>query len=152
MRVHIAADHAGYELKRHIIEWLGDTGHEAIDHGAFEFNADDDYPRFCISAAEAVAADRDALGIVIGGSGNGEQIAANKVAGIRAVLAWNVETAELGREHNRANIVSIGARMHSEAEATAIVDGFLTTGWSQDERHMRRVNMLERYERSGSVA
>src|SRR5699024_1750386 len=152
MRVHIGADHAGYDLKIHLMEWLGDNGHDVVDHGAFDLDADDDYPLFCITAAEAVASDVDSIGVVIGGSGNGEQIAANKVAGIRAVLAWNVQTAELGREHNNANVVSLGARMHSEAEATAIVDGFVNASWSEEERHRRRVAMLTQYENTGSLA
>lgn len=152
MRVHIAADHAGYDLKSHLIEWLGDNGHDAVDHGAFELDPHDDYPVFCIAAAEAVAAESNSIGVVIGGSGNGEQIAANKVTGVRAVLAWNVQTAELGREHNNANVVAVGARMHTEAEATAIVDGFVNAAWSGEERHQRRVSMLSRYESTGSLA
>jgi len=152
MRVHIAADHAGYDLKSHLIEWLGDNDHDVVDHGAFELDPDDDYPVFCISAAEAVASDTEAIGVVIGGSGNGEQIAANKVPGIRAVLAWSVQTAELGREHNNANVVALGARMHTEAEATAIIDGFVNAAWRGEERHQRRVAMLTHYESTGSVA
>lgn len=152
MRVHIAADHAGYELKLHLIEALAENGHSVTDHGAFEFEAGDDYPVFCVAAGEAVVADPESVGVVIGGSGNGEQIAANKVTGVRAVLAWSVETAELGREHNNANVIAIGARMHSEAEATAIIDGFMNAQWRGEDRHERRVAMLKRYEQSGSLA
>lgn len=151
MRVHVAADHAGYELKTHLLEWLESKDYEVVDHGAFEYDAEDDYPAFCIAAGQAVAADPTSLGIVIGGSGNGEQIAANKVQGIRAILAWSVETAMLGREHNNANVISIGGRMHALDEATQIVETFLTTSFSQVERHKRRIEQLAAYEETGSL-
>src|SRR5690349_21974012 len=98
MRVHLGCDHAGFELKEHLVSWLQENGHEPVDHGAHEYDAQDDYPPFCIAAAEAVAAEPGSLGIVLGGSGNGEQIAANKVDGIRAALAFSVDTARLARE------------------------------------------------------
>lgn len=146
MRIHIAADHAGFELKTILIEHLKAAGHDVTDHGAFEYDAEDDYPAFCFAAAEAVAAEEGSLGIVIGGSGNGEQIAANKVKGVRCGLAWSVETAELTREHNDANCVGIGARMHTVEEAKDIVDAFISTPFSGVERHQRRVNQLSAYE------
>lgn len=149
MRVHIAADHAGYELKTHLVEWLTAEGHEPVDHGAFEYDAEDDYPPFCVAAAQATVDEPGSLGIVIGGSGNGEQIAANKVKGARAALAWSVETAELARQHNNAQIVSIGARMHSTDEVEAIVTAFLTTPWSEAARHQRRIDLLATYEETG---
>ena len=152
MRVHIGSDHAGFELKTHLITWLADHGYEPVDHGAFEYDANDDYPPFCIAAAEAVVAEPDSLGVVIGGSGNGEQMAANKVKGARAALAWSTETAALAREHNNAQVVSVGARMHSTDEATAIVETFLTTAWSQGDRHQRRIDMLLAYEETGELA
>lgn len=152
MRVHLAADHAGYELKTHLLEWLAAQGYEPVDHGAYEYDALDDYPPFCVHAAQAVADDAGSLGIVIGGSGNGEQIAANKVQGIRAALAWSTETASLARQHNNAQVVSVGARMHSLDEATAIVEAFLTTEWSDEPRHQRRIDMLLDYERTGEIA
>ncbi len=152
MRVHIGSDHAGFELKTHLIAWLADHGHEPVDHGAFEYDADDDYPPFCIAATEATVAEPGSLGVVIGGSGNGEQMAANKVKGARAALAWSTETAALAREHNNALVVSIGARMHTAEEATAIVETFLTTAWSQGERHQRRIDMLSAYEETGELA
>ena len=152
MRVHIAADHAGFELKSHLIEWLTANGHEPVDHGAHAFDADDDYPPFCIDAAKAAVADPQSLAIVIGGSGNGEQIAANKVKGARAALAWSVETASLARQHNNAQIVSIGARMHAPDEVTAIIESFLTTPWSDEARHQRRIDMLLAYEETGELA
>jgi ribose 5-phosphate isomerase B len=150
MRVHVAADHAGFELKAHLLGWLAEQGHDPVDHGAFEYDALDDYPPFCVEAAQAVADEPGSLGVVIGGSGNGEQIAANKVAGIRAALAWSTETAALARQHNNAQIVSIGARMHTADEATAIVQAFLTTPWSDEPRHQKRIDMLLTYERTGS--
>jgi ribose 5-phosphate isomerase B len=149
MRVHVAADHAGFELKTHLIGWLAEQGHEPVDHGAFAYDALDDYPPFCVNAARAVIDEPGSLGIVIGGSGNGEQIAANKVQGIRAALAWSTETAALARQHNDAQVVSIGARMHSQEEATAIVEAFLTTPWSNEPRHQKRIDMLLGYERTG---
>jgi ribose 5-phosphate isomerase B len=151
MRVHIGCDHAGFELKNHLVAWLSEQGHEAVDHGPSEYDADDDYPPFCIAAAEAVVADPASLGIVIGGSGNGEQIAANKVDGVRAALAWSTETAEWARLHNNANVVSIGARMHSTEEATSFVQTFLTTDFTGEPRHQRRIDLLARYEETGQV-
>ena len=147
MRVHIAADHAGFELKVRLVEHLTDTGHDITDHGAHSYDADDDYPSLCISAGEAVVADRDSLGIVIGGSGNGEQIAANKVPGVRAALAWSEETAALARAHNDANVLSLGARMHDVADAINFVEVFLGTAFSGEARHQRRIDQLAGYER-----
>ncbi|MBM9463241.1 ribose-5-phosphate isomerase [Aeromicrobium sp. YIM 150415] len=152
MRVHVAADHAGFELKTHLIAWLTEHGHEPVDHGAFAYDADDDYPPFCVAAAEATVAEPGSLGLVIGGSGNGEQIAANKVKGARAALAWSVETAELARQHNNAQIIGIGARQHSVEEVEAIVAAFLATPWSEADRHQRRIDLLARYEETGSFA
>ncbi len=152
MRVHIAADHAGFELKTHLIDWLNTNGHEVVDHGAHEYDADDDYPPFCVDASQAAVADPSSLGIVIGGSGNGEQIAANKVKGARAALAWSVETAALARQHNNAQVMAIGARMHTADEATQIVESFLTTPWSEEPRHQRRIDLLLAYEETGRFA
>lgn len=146
MRVHLAADHAGFELKQHLARRLAAAGHDVVDHGALEHDVQDDYPSFCFSAAEAVAAEPGTLGIVIGGSGNGEQIAANKVVGVRAALGWNVQTAELARQHNDANVLAIGGRMHSLDEATAIAEAFLAEPFSGDERHSRRIAQLGAYE------
>lgn len=152
MRIHIAADHAGYELKVHLVEHLLAAGHDVADHGAQGYDAQDDYPPFCIAAGESVVAEPGSLGIVIGGSGNGEQIAANKVTGVRAALAWSVETAGLARTHNDANVVALGARQHSVDESTAIVEAFLAEPFSGDERHQRRIDQLAAYEatRNGS--
>src|SRR3954465_14785330 len=127
MRVYLGSDHAGFELKNHLVEWLKEAGHDPVDCGPPISAAQDDYPPFCLRAAERTAADPESLGIVIGGSGNGEQIARNKVKGVRAVLAWSEQTAALGREHNDANVISIGGRMHTQDEATAFVETFLST-------------------------
>jgi ribose 5-phosphate isomerase B len=146
MRVHLGCDHAGYELKNLLAEYLRTAGHDVVDHGAHEYDAEDDYPAFCFSAGEGVVEEPGSLGIVIGGSGNGEQIAANKVPGVRAGLAWSVETARLCREHNNANVMGLGARMHSTEEAFAIVQAFLATPFSGDDRHQRRIDQLAEYE------
>jgi ribose 5-phosphate isomerase B len=148
MRVHLGCDHAGFELKEALRARLAEWGHEPVDHGPAEYVATDDYPPFCIAAAEAVVADPGSLGIVLGGSGNGEQIAANKVEGARCALAWSTEIAELARQHNDANLVSLGARMHDEQTAFAIVRAFLDTPFSGDDRHSRRIRMLSDYEGS----
>jgi ribose 5-phosphate isomerase B len=152
MRVHLGSDHAGIDLKAHLIGWLGEHGYEPVDHGPFVYDALDDYPVFCLRAAEAVAQERasghDSLGVVVGGSGNGEQMAANKVAGIRCALAWSEETAALAREHNDAQVVSVGGRMHSLEDMTRFVEVFLSTSFSGDERHARRIGQMASYEQT----
>ena len=147
MRVHIATDHAAFDLKQYLVTELTALGHEVIDHGADHYDATDDYPVFILPCAEAVAADPGARGIVLGGSGNGEQIAANKVDGVRAALAWSLETALLARQHNNANMVSLGGRMLSLKDSLAIVDAFLAEPFSGDVRHARRIEQLADYER-----
>ena len=149
MRVHLGSDHAGLELKDAVAQWLSTHGYEVVDHGPAVFDPDDDYPTYCLRAAEGVAGEADSLGVVVGGSGNGEQIAANKVAGVRAALAWSEQTARLAREHNDASVISIGARMHSTEEAVRLVEVFVTTSFSNDPRHARRIAMLADYESSG---
>jgi len=151
MRVFLGSDHAGFELKARLIEHLAAHGHEPVDCGAATFDASDDYPPPCIAAGARTVAEPGSLGIVIGGSGNGEQIAANKVHGVRAALAWSEETARLAREHNDANVISIGARNHPEADALRFVDVFLATPFSQDERHIRRIAMVAEYETTGAI-
>ncbi|HEV7206590.1 MAG TPA: ribose-5-phosphate isomerase [Jatrophihabitans sp.] len=152
MRVYLGSDHAGFELKARLIEHLTEQGHEAVDCGAHVFDAEDDYPPPCITAAARTVADPGSLGIVIGGSGNGEQIAANKVTGVRAALVWSDDTARLAREHNDANVISIGARNHPEADALRFVDLFLATPFSEGERHKRRIALLAEYEATGAIA
>jgi ribose 5-phosphate isomerase B len=151
MRVHIGCDHAGFELKNHLAQHLTAAGHEVVDHGPAVYDAGDDYPPYCLRTAEAVVVDHGSLGIVIGGSGNGEQIAANKVKGVRAALAWSAETAKLSRQHNDANVISIGARMHPVEDAVGFVELFLATPYSGEDRHTRRVKMLESYEATGEL-
>ena len=151
MRLHIGSDHAGLELKNELLAHLVNSGHDVTDHGPYEYDALDDYPDFCIPAAQAVAKDPTSLGVVIGGSGNGEQISANKVKGIRAVLAWSIETAKLGKEHNNANVVSIGGRMHSIDQCKEIINAFIATPFSNDERHIRRINKIAKFEETGKI-
>lgn len=156
MRIHVATDHAGLEFSQRLQQHLTEQGHEVVDHGPREYDALDDYPSFCINAALGVARDeRDgvaALGVVFGGSGNGEQMAANKVRGIRAALVWNESTATLAREHNNANVISIGARQHPLEDAIRFIDLFIATPFPGDERHVRRVAQLGEYERTGGIA
>ena len=151
MRVYLGSDHAGFDLKARLVEHVTSLGHEAIDCGALSLDPDDDYPAPCIAAAERTISDPGSLGIVIGGSGNGEQIAANKVRGVRAALVWSDVTAQLAREHNDANIISIGARNHPVADVLRFVEIFLATPFSQGERHIRRIAELARYEQTGQV-
>ena len=155
MRIHIATDHAGMELSAYLVSELTKLGHELIDHGPKVYDALDDYPGFCIAAAEAVVADQaagiQALGIVLGGSGNGEQIAANKVTGVRAALIWNADTAALARDHNDANVCALGARQHSQAEVLELVKIFIAQDFSHDERHVRRIGKIATYENTGEI-
>jgi ribose 5-phosphate isomerase B len=151
MKIHLGCDHAGFELKEKVVSHLKNNGHEVIDHGAKKFDALDDYPVFCFLAAQAAAKDPSSLAIVIGGSGNGEQISANKIKGVRAALAWSAETAKLAREHNNANVLGLGGRMHSESESLAIIDAFIDTVFSNEERHVRRINQISGYETSGNL-
>jgi ribose 5-phosphate isomerase B len=156
MRIHIATDHAGLEFSTHLQEHLSAAGHEVIDHGPKEYDPIDDYPAFCINAAAAVVRDQqagvEALGIVFGGSGNGEQIAANKVHGARAALVWSESTALLARQHNDANVIAIGARQHTVEEATGFIDTFIAEPFSFEERHVRRIAQLAEYEATGDIA
>lgn len=151
MRVHIGGDHAAYELQRDLVAWLGEQGHDVVDHGPSAYDALDDYPVFVLRAAQAVAADPGSLGVVLGGSGNGEQMAANKVRGVRAALCYSTELAGLAREHNDAQVVSVGARMHTVEEARRIVATFLTTSFSGEPRHQRRIDMMRCYEDDGTL-
>ncbi len=155
MRIHIATDHAGLDFSTQLQEHLRAGGHEVVDHGPIAYDPVDDYPAFCIRAAQAVVADQaagiDALGVVFGGSGNGEQIAANKVRGIRAALVWNLSTAELAREHTDANVIAIGARQHTFDEVTSFIDRFIGTPFSGEERHVRRIAQIADFERDGSL-
>lgn len=151
MRVYVGSDHAGFELKSVLISWLASAGHEPVDCGPDSYDGQDDYPPYVMRAASGAAGDPGSLAVVIGGSGNGEQIAANKVPGVRAALAWNEETARLARLHNNANVLSLGARMHAAQEAISFVRVFLQTPFSAEARHVRRLEMIAGYERSGDL-
>jgi len=155
MRIHIATDHAGLEFSTQLQHHLAAQGHDVVDHGPLDYEPLDDYPAFCIRAAQAVISDQDAgvdaLGVVFGGSGNGEQIAANKVRGIRAALVWSIATAELAREHNDANVIAIGARQHTFEEAASFIDRFLATPFSEEERHARRIGQIAAFEDDGAL-
>jgi ribose 5-phosphate isomerase B len=148
MRVHLGSDHAGFELKQHLAERIAAAGHEVVDHGPLTYDPEDDYPPYCLRAAAAAAGEPGSLGVVIGGSGNGEQIAANKVPGIRCALAWSDETATLARQHNDAQVVSVGGRMHPIEDMTRFVEVFLTTAFTGEERHVRRLAQIADYERT----
>lgn len=152
MRVHIAADHAGFEMKNYLIEHLQAAGHEVTDHGYEVYDRMDAYPPVCIACAEATVADAGSLGIVLGGSGNGEQMSANLVAGCRAALVWNEEISQLAREHNNANVISIGARQHTNEEAAHLVDIFLATPYDPESRHQSRIEMMDSYRAAHSQA
>lgn len=155
MRIHIATDHAGLETSHFLIESLNALGHQVTDHGPTSYDPLDDYPSFCINAALAVVKDEKAgekaLGIVLGGSGNGEQISANKVKGVRAALAWNEDTAKLARSHNDANVVALGARQHSQEEVLELIKFFIAEPFSGDERHSRRIGKIATYEQTGEI-
>ena len=155
MRIHIATDHAGLEFSTKLQRHLAEAGHEVVDHGPIEYDALDDYPAFCIRAAQATIADQragiEALGVVFGGSGNGEQIAANKVEGIRAALVCSIATSHLSLDHNHANVIAIGARQHTFEEVTAFIDRFIATPFSGEERHVRRIAQIADFERDGSL-
>jgi len=155
MRIHIATDHAGLDLSHYLIGELTKAGHEVFDHGPKSYDPLDDYPSFCINAAIAVREDElvgvAALGIVLGGSGNGEQMAANKVNGIRAALVWNQDTAKLAREHNNANVIAVGARQHDQAEVLELVKTFIAEPFSNDGRHVRRIEKIASYEQTGEI-
>jgi len=148
MRVYLGSDHAGFELKSHLVTHLATQGYDVVDIGAHTYDAGDDYPTFCLHTGARVVADQGSLGIVIGGSGNGEQIAANKIKGVRAALIWNQDTAQLSRAHNDANVAGVGARQHTLDEATALVEAFLSTPFSGAERHARRIDEVAGYEAS----
>ena len=151
MRIHIGSDHAGLDFKNELITHLVVNGHDVTDHGPYEYDALDDYPDFCIPCAEAVAKDSTSLGIVLGGSGNGEQIAANKVKGVRAALVWSIETAKLAREHNNANVISLGQRLHDADFVKQLIDTFIATKFPGDERHVRRIDKISNYEVTGEI-
>ncbi|HEY7325512.1 MAG TPA: ribose-5-phosphate isomerase [Streptosporangiaceae bacterium] len=151
MRVYLGSDHAGFELKARVAEWLTKAGHEPVDCGPSSYQPDDDYPVYVMRAAMSAVGDPGSLGIVIGGSGNGEQIASNKIRGVRAALAWTEETARLARQHNNANVLSLGAREYPIEDAVGFARVFVETPFSGEPRHVRRLDMIAAYEESGEL-
>ena len=148
MRVYLGSDHAGLELKQYLVRRLAERGDDVTDVGPVALDPEDDYPPYSVHTAARVVSDPGSLGIVIGGSGNGEQISANKVPGVRAALAWSTEIARLARQHNDANVVALGARMHSAEEAWVMTTTFLDTPFSNEPRHVRRIAQVAAYERT----
>ena len=144
MKIHIATDHAGFELKSKILDYLISKGHEIIDHGAKSFDPDDDYPDYIFPCAKAVSKDNNSYGIIFGGSGQGEAIAANRIRGVRAIVYYGFEQTIpiLSREHNNANIISIGARFVSENEIYDVIEKWLNISFSKG-RHYRRIKKLD---------
>lgn len=151
MKIHLATDHAGYELKNKIMDYLVDLGYEVSDHGAFEYDETDDYPDFVSKAAQAVSEDpENNIGVIFGGSGQGEDMVADKFPHVRAAVYYggNLEIVKLSREHNDANVLSIGARFVGEDEAKEAVKIFLETKFSNEERHIRRIAEIDNLENS----
>lgn len=147
--IHIGGDHAGFDMKEEIIRFLEQRHYEVVDHGAYELDPEDDYPDFILPVAIAVAEDPMSKGIILGGSGQGEAIVANRVTGIRAVVFYGEPVGsdesiiELSRQHNNANVLSLGARFLSDEEAIEAVDQWLDTAFSQEERHARRIQKID---------
>jgi ribose 5-phosphate isomerase B len=145
MKIYIGSDHAGYELKEKLKKYLGEFDYEVIDKGAFEYKEFDDYPDYVEPVANSVVEDEGSFGIVIGGSGEGEAMDANRTIGARACEFYggNLDVVKVSREHNDANILSLGARFVTEEEAKKAVDIFINTKFSGDERHIRRIEKLD---------
>jgi len=148
VRVYLGSDHAGFDLKQRLVDHIGSLGHDVVDCGPPAYDAEDDYPPYVLLAASRAAEDPGSRGIVLGGSGNGEAIAANKVPGVRCALVYSDDTARLAREHNDANVLSLGARMYDEAAALRYVELFLSTAFSDEPRHVRRIEQITGYERT----
>lgn len=148
MRVYLGSDHAGFDLKQRLVDHIGSLGHDVVDCGPPAYDAEDDYPPYVLRAASRAAADPGSRGVVLGGSGNGEAIAANKAPGVRCALAYSDDTARLAREHNDANVLSLGARMYDEAAALRYVELFLSTSFSDEPRHARRIAQITSYEQT----
>lgn len=148
MKIYIGSDHAGYELKEKLKAYMQSLNIEVVDKGAFSLNNEDDYPDFIIPVAEAIVKETESFGIIIGGSGEGEQISANKIDGVRAIEFYggNLEIVKLGREHNNANILSLGARFITEDEAKNAILLFMNTPFTNDERHVRRIEKINQEE------
>lgn len=147
--IYLATDHAGFNLKKKIKEFLEKEGYQVKDLGAYEFNKDDDYPDFISKAAEAVSKDPTSFAIIFGNSGQGEAIVANKFSGVRATVYYgNMDIIPLTREHNDANVLSLGARFLTEDEAQDAVKLWLETPFTQESRHVRRIEKIKKIEKS----
>jgi ribose 5-phosphate isomerase B len=148
MKIHIASDHAGFEMKNFLKNELVTQGYDVIDYGPKSLDINDDYPDFILPCAQAIGADDTSFGVILGGSGEGEQIIANKVDGVRAIEYYgkNPEIIKLGREHNNANILSLGARFLNNDEALNAVKLFIETNFTNEDRHTRRVEKIKDYE------
>lgn len=146
MKIYLASDHAGFELKEKVKEYLLSQNHEALDEGALEFNSGDDYPALILKAAQKVSKDLSSRAIVFGKSGNGEEIVANKIKNVRAIEGFNKENVEMGRKDNDANVLSLGAAFMDFAKAKILIDIFLNTPFSGEERHVRRINQISKIE------
>ena len=144
MKIHLATDHAGLELKEKVKLYLSDLNYEVIDHGAYEYDALDDYPDFIFPCAKAVAKDTESRGIILGGSGQGEAMAANRIKGVRAAVFYNGpdDIVKLSREHNDANVLSIGARFMDESEIYRVIEIWINEPF-EGGRHVRRIEKLD---------
>ena len=144
MKIHLATDHAGLDLKNIIRDHLKELGHDVMDHGAYEYDALDDYPDFIFPCARAVASDPESKGIILGGSGQGEAMAANRIKGCRAAVFYNgpIDIIKLSREHNNANILCLPGRFMEFDDAWAITKTFLKTKFSEESRHVKRLEMF----------
>lgn len=148
MMIYLAADHAGFELKEKVKEYLVENGHQIKDMGAHKFDPQDDYPDFISKAAEAISKDPDdSRGIIFGGSGQGEAMVANKFPGVRAAVFYgNMDVIPLSREHNDANVLSLGARFLTSEEAVEAIQAWLETPFTNEERHLRRIEKIKKIE------
>jgi ribose 5-phosphate isomerase B len=146
--IYIGSDHAGYELKEKLKVFLKESGYEISDKGAYRLDEEDDYPDFIVPVAEAVASEEGSFGIILGGSGQGEAISANKIDDVRAIEYYggDPEIIKLGREHNDANILSLGARFVTDEEAEEAVRLFLETKFKNEARHIRRISKIDKEE------
>ncbi len=146
MKIYLATDHAAFELKEYIKKRLSEGGYDVEDCGALSFDPHDDYPDIIKIAAQRVAQNPGSFGVVFGKSGTGEAIVANKIKGVRAVIAFNEENVRLSREHNNANVISIGSQFATNEQAIAFIRLFINTQFSDEERHHRRVEKIAQIE------
>lgn len=146
MKIYLATDHAAFELKEYVKKELTSGGYDIEDCGAFQFDPHDDYPDLIKIAAQKVSGNPDSFGVVFGKSGTGEAVVANKIRGIRAVVAFNEENVKLSREHNNANIISLGSQFVTNEQAIMLIKLFLNTAFTNEERHLRRIEKIKQIE------